>query len=745
MTDFKIRRGYSTTLFSSPGIVNPKLIIELGCWYLCIDTAELFVGVLGSDNKPTLKRINETKEFALFKRIENETELPTDFTSKEFNPNITYYIVSTDEKNIISTFIFDSDSKSYLRANNTISWEDVENKPFHEKFITDWLLLADNVTEDSTPVEAISSIIGNPIQLKIVAEDDTEQLITEGGPDVTVVREEDRLTITAASSGPVADYIRIIIDEGTLKVKDLTLVNDHTSAFIYLPTTKAISVLNEESLPESVAKKTDIPEISYPITSVNSQTGDVKLKWDDLGVAQSYQYLGESAEDPVDIKCSLGIGTKVGFRKHQRDWNGGDIVVGEETWVVDSTYEYSSDMVRYARYSVDLEELSFCAIYEEMHYVEAFIPEEVSIINEKYLPPLPPIPEQVQTDWASDDETSASYIQNRTHYTVPRKLLEVFSCDLVDYSGQSYKVIDSTIGPFFSGKYLVTINSVQYECNSYRDPYNTYSWGTLNIPNVFSLSTYCEGDHYTCYITCSESGNVSIKVEKIVSEETVVTLPEKYIPETIARTKDIPEVPVTSVNGQTGDVVIDVPVTSVQGRSGDIQLGWSDFGEVVVEEVTFLSAGEDAEYGVSFDSAEFYGVEGTSIAPGDTYVVNFGGDITYSFPLNSYVVTVGDDYGMHISGNRCILHIIYDVSSNKYTFTAETEIMPEFGFPEPLPPGKVSIIKPGSNTIIPIDEKFIPETIARVSDIENSVISDTDTEELLGKLDGYVEEETTSE
>ena len=53
MLDFKIKRGLSTTLFSEPGTINPKLIIELGCWYLCIDTAELFVCIDDGTGKLT--------------------------------------------------------------------------------------------------------------------------------------------------------------------------------------------------------------------------------------------------------------------------------------------------------------------------------------------------------------------------------------------------------------------------------------------------------------------------------------------------------------------------------------------------------------------------------------------------------------------------------------------------------------------------------------------------------------------
>lgn len=59
MTDLNIRRGLSTVLFSKPGIVNENVIIEEGCWYLCTDTAELFLGVQAEDGL-ILKPINGT-------------------------------------------------------------------------------------------------------------------------------------------------------------------------------------------------------------------------------------------------------------------------------------------------------------------------------------------------------------------------------------------------------------------------------------------------------------------------------------------------------------------------------------------------------------------------------------------------------------------------------------------------------------------------------------------------------------
>jgi hypothetical protein len=144
MVDFKIRRGESTTLFSSPGVVNPRLIIEEGCWYLCTDTAELYLGIK-LEGTLTLKKINDDghdkpdedgpsttllefqinelkdrldtlESFELYQEITSESDLPTDFDSDYFNPNITYYIRLNDRN--VSTYIFDAGAQSYLCTNS---------------------------------------------------------------------------------------------------------------------------------------------------------------------------------------------------------------------------------------------------------------------------------------------------------------------------------------------------------------------------------------------------------------------------------------------------------------------------------------------------------------------------------------------------------------------------------------------------------------------------------------------------
>lgn len=69
-TEFKIRRGPASDLFDDITVgalerrINPNLRIEVGCWYITSDTAELFLGIALQDGSKTLKRINSDSMLA---------------------------------------------------------------------------------------------------------------------------------------------------------------------------------------------------------------------------------------------------------------------------------------------------------------------------------------------------------------------------------------------------------------------------------------------------------------------------------------------------------------------------------------------------------------------------------------------------------------------------------------------------------------------------------------------------------
>ena len=138
MDTFKIRRGLSSALFID-GKLNPRLVIEEGCWYLCTDTAWLFLGVRDSSDNLVLKRINSDgaegntaailehlarldsqlqalESTKLFKRIKSESELPQDPVAEGIDLNTTFYIPLANKK--VSTYIYDNTTGTYLCTNS---------------------------------------------------------------------------------------------------------------------------------------------------------------------------------------------------------------------------------------------------------------------------------------------------------------------------------------------------------------------------------------------------------------------------------------------------------------------------------------------------------------------------------------------------------------------------------------------------------------------------------------------------
>ena len=83
MIDFKIFRASSAELFPN-GVLNRRLIIEEGCWYLCTDTAELFVGTQ-TDKGLALKRVNENEI----------NRLPEDVALKSDVENVKQEVIET--------------------------------------------------------------------------------------------------------------------------------------------------------------------------------------------------------------------------------------------------------------------------------------------------------------------------------------------------------------------------------------------------------------------------------------------------------------------------------------------------------------------------------------------------------------------------------------------------------------------------------------------------------------------------
>lgn len=118
MLDFKIRRGLSTDLFTVDGegkinytAHNPLIALEEGCWYLCTDTAELFLGVV-ENNELKLKQINDKNEAGY-----GEIDL-SDYAKLTDIPDVSEFI-----KEIPSEYVTEAEllAKKYLTEHQSLA------------------------------------------------------------------------------------------------------------------------------------------------------------------------------------------------------------------------------------------------------------------------------------------------------------------------------------------------------------------------------------------------------------------------------------------------------------------------------------------------------------------------------------------------------------------------------------------------------------------------------------------------
>ena len=175
---------------------------------------------------------------------------------------------------------------------------------------------------------------------------------------------------------------------------------------------------------------------------------------------------------------------------------------------------------------------------------------------------------------------------------------------------------------------------------------------------------------------------------------------EKFIPDTIARVTDIPAMDTTLISeGAAADAK--AVGEAISNLIGDLEsLTWSDLGENVISEEQLVFRDDDF-VGVS----TYDGIEGTSLSVGDTCKVILSGDILLPGLKSECIVTIDENYSFTIMGYSDGFKMTYNNETNQYKFERIGE--------QPLPVGTISIIKLGQVEVTEIDEKYIPDTIAR--------------------------------
>ena len=217
MVDFKIFKAHSDELFPG-GELNKRLIIEEGCWYLCTDTAELFVGIT-TENGLTLKRINETEihnipvsDLAMKSDLESTKQEVIQAVAPEVESvktTVETVLLPKVEEEIVPTITEVKSTTEELKA-----W--VENKEFLQHIDLDGYASEDYVDDkfDSIEQNYVTNVVlanyttTEQLQSTYVSKDNASELIAE--EVATIVDEQ--------IESKVAEVIQDKVDSGEIAV-----------------------------------------------------------------------------------------------------------------------------------------------------------------------------------------------------------------------------------------------------------------------------------------------------------------------------------------------------------------------------------------------------------------------------------------------------------------------------------------------------------------------------------------------
>ena len=227
------------------------------------------------------------------------------------------------------------------------------------------------------------------------------------------------------------------------------------------------------------------------------------------------------------------------------------------------------------------------------------------IIKEEYLP------ESVlaQPDWSQNDETALDYVKNRTHYTET----VVMTREIIP-QGQTYgKIFDLD----FVNLLWEHRETAIYETNYYNRGLVTTSFSHDSSISDIVLEFYLNNDWWvginksdgTVTMSCPGIDGYTQGFITVISEE-IHQLDPKYIPKTIARVRDIPNLvpidPTLSIEGRAADAKAVGDALEGKQPIGDYVLA-NKLPEVIDDALTQAKA-----------SGEFDGPQGPKGDKGDT-------------------------------------------------------------------------------------------------------------------------------
>ena len=310
---------------------------------------------------------------------------------------------------------------------------------------------------------------------------------------------------------------------------------------------------------------------------------------------------------------------------------------------------------------------------------------------------IPEVPEQVQADWNQNDPEGDGYIKGRTHYVTTEKRTMVDAESPYGETDMDMGAVEYLRRHDNNGELLLASGSTYYY--KLGD-----SEGTFVLPDLDAVEgekwEHYIGDHLfirvrtitdyfypkgAWFVVCNSFSvgpnylNIPFYFAEIV--ESVNVLDEKYIPASIARASQIPEVSTPDWNASEGEAGY------VANRTHYVT--YEKYYATELEDLTF--SGKDAS-----------GLTMSGYLKKDTeYIVELDGE--------KYAVMseIADGYGsVRIGSSNCTeypFYIYFGMESGNYDWikvsTDGDHVLSVYTLTEEA---------------VPLDEKFIPDTIARV-------------------------------
>lgn len=349
--------------------------------------------------------------------------------------------------------------------------------------------------------------------------------------------------------------------------------------------------------------------------------------------------------------------------------------------------------------TIDMEYFGLEDFPKEMLIKKISQKEEIHQINEKYIP-------HIQQDWNENNPESKSYIANRTHWIEKHRTIILDWLSRNSWSGNEIAHWSNhpIISQLEEGKEYIVAVSSEYECENaieYRCKCQKYNDESLllgedlyeNYPNnQYPFGIYIEPDG-ECSITTTENIRwISISYET----ETVHKIDKKFLPEGtggsgVSSWNDLTDKPFYE---EWGHVIINKPEID------------ESFSIIDVETQTPRTL-----YKISNLKPTKEELVGGLITSEDGGTVEITED--YFMPESLFIGLIGFEPGIYVVYDQKV--VVNPSSDSSYTVT--------------FPSTGIWIIDQGYDTftsleydgwnIHPLDEKFIPNSIARKSDIKD--------------------------